>query len=217
MDPRTSRRGSELARAIMGAAAAVALLATVPPGLGAQGVEIVPQVGVFLPLNELGSTQAAGGRVDLGRRESALALGLAAELEVPGPLALRGGLLYGTSAELPVAGSGCPECRASSSLLVLGGTALLRPPSLTLARPYLLGGIGLKRYGLDDDDLQASGLSPVMEDRTRTAVQVGVGLELRLGLMRATVEVSDFVSRFRPAEGEDGLQNDVFLMVGLRL
>lgn len=217
MDPGRSRGRREVARASLGALAAFACLAAAPAALQPQGVEMVPQVGLFLPLNELGSTQAAAGRVDLGRRESALALGLAAELEIPGPLDLRGGLLYGTSAELPVAGSGCRECHARSSLLVLGATALLRPAPLTLARPYLLGGIGLKRYGLDDDDLRASGLSPVTEDRTRAAVQVGVGLELRFGLMRATVEVSDFVSRFRPVDGEDELQNDVFLMVGLRL
>lgn len=217
MDPGGSPDRREVTRALLVTAAALACLAAGPRALHSQGVEMVPQVGVFLPLNELGSTQATGGPVDLGRRESALALGLAAELEVPGPLALRGGFLYGPSAELPVAGAGCPECRARSSLLILGGTALFRPAPLTLARPYLLGGIGLKRYGLDDDDLHASGVSPVTEDRTRTAVQVGVGLELRLGPMRATVEVSDFVSRFRPTQGEDGLQNDVFLMVGVRL
>lgn len=212
------RRGAASVARALAALAGLAALGAGAPEAKAQGFELIPQVGSFVPLNDLGRMEGAGGAVSLGRREAALALGLAAELGARGPVSLRGSLLFGTSAELPLEGAGCAGCRASSHLLVAGAALLVRPAtSLSLVRPYLLAGAAAKRHGVDDDELRASGFPRVAGGASSTAVHLGAGLELGLGLIDAVVELSDYVSRFEAGGGEGGLQNDLFLMVGLRL
>lgn len=189
-----------------------------PGALAAQGLELIPQAGVFHQLNSLGHVEGPDGAVELGRRESTLALGIGAELGARGPVSLRGTVLFGTSSDIPVSGAACADCSAPSTLLVAGGALLFRPfPTVLLARPYLLGGAAVKKLGFDDRDLRSSGFRRVVSESSRQAVQVGVGLEIGLGLIDAVVEVSDYVSRFEPSSGRGGLQNDVFVMVGLRL
>lgn len=203
---------------VLAALAALAALGAGAPEAKAQGFELIPQVGSFVPLNDLGRMEGTGGAVSLGRREAALALGLAAELGARGPVSLRGSLLFGTSAELPLEGAGCAGCHASSHLVVAGAGLLIRPaPSLLVVRPYLLAGVAAKRHGVNDEDLRASGFPRVAGDPSSTALHLGAGLELGLGLIDAVVELSDYVSRFEAGGGEGGLQNDLFLMVGLRL
>jgi hypothetical protein len=123
---------------------------------------------------------------------------------------------------VPVLGFGCADCAARSTVAVLTGSVVVRPvPSLILVRPYLQGGLGLKRYDFDEDDLRAEGLDAFLNDQNKLTGQLGVGTELNLALIRLFVEVTDFISGFDVGSGaseEAGeMQHDFFISVGLPL
>lgn len=207
---------------VVGLGLAAAGLVTLPGGLAAQRAELVPQIGLFTPLASLGTAETEGGEtLSLGERERGLAYGLSVEFGGALLAGVRGTVLFGTGSDVPVEGPGCEEgCTLENGLRVLTGALVIRPlPSLILLRPYLLAGGGWKRFGFDEAELEGLGLQEAVHDQTRTAWQVGVGLELSVGLSAIVVELNDFISGFEVEEemGEGKTQHDLFLTVGLRL
>lgn len=217
------RRGPDRRGPVAGAVVAALLLVPVcPPPLAAQGLDLIPLAGLYAQLNGLADDveREGSGTAKLGRRESSLALGLGAELGSGLPISLRGNLLFGTASDVPIRGEGCTDCEVRTSLLVLTGTLVVRPfPGLVLFHPYFFGGGGVKRHGFDDGDLAAAGVDAAIDDEFRGAVEIGAGVALSLGLVEVLFEVHDVISRFEPEEdlGDGKLQNDVFLLLGLRL
>ncbi len=198
---------------VLASALAAGLLA--PGGARAQ-LRILPQAGLYAPASDLPTASEA---VDIGRKQSTLALGLGVELGNTRGTSLRIDGLHATASDVPVTGVGCQSCSARSTVTTLTAALVLRPlPNIILVRPYLLAGGGLKRYDFTREDLQSEGARAVLSDQNRFTGHLGVGAEVNLGLLRISGEVSDLVSGFRrQGGGGSSLQHDFFVMVGLLL
>lgn len=193
----------------------------VPASSSAQ-IRLVPQVGLYAPLADLGTVRStsAGEAVDIGKKSSTFALGLGLELgNRANAVAFRGNVAYASSSDVPFTSVGCADCESRSTLTALTATLVLRPlPNLIVVQPYFLAGGGVKRYDFKEEDLRAEGLDALVSDQTKGTAHLGVGAEFSLGGLRLLVELSDYLSSFDlDAEGDEELQNDFFLTVGLPL
>jgi hypothetical protein len=200
------------------------VLGAAPSQAAAQGgIRVIPQVvGLYVPIADLGTVGSGSSAVEIAKKEGTWGLGLAVELGNLQGTSFRINGVYGTSSDVPVLSFGCADCAARSTVAVLTGSVVVRPlPSLILVRPYLQGGLGLKRYDFDEDDLREEGLEAFLNDQNKFTGQLGVGTELNLALIRLFVEVTDFISGFDVGSGaseESGeLQHDFFISVGLPL
>lgn len=212
-------RNAATAAVIMVLAAGGAL--AVPADSSAQ-TRLIPQVGLYVPMSDLGRAGSGSEAIEIAGRESTLGFGVAVEFGALQPVSFRVNGVYGTGADVPVGGVGCQGCEARSTVAVVTGSAVLRPlPNLILARPYLQAGAGLKRYDFDEDDLRAEGLDAFLSDRNQLTGQLGAGLEMGLMGLSLLVEVSDFISGFDlggdDASTEEETQHDFFLTVGIAL
>ena len=157
---------------------AVVLLSDVEPSQ-AQSVRLLPSVGLYVPVSDLGEVTGGGldGTIELGRTKSTVALGLAGELgSRQRPLGLRLGTTYGTNSEVPIGGVGCTTCSARTSLLVVDLAVTLRPiPRLIVVQPYLLLGGGVRRYDFELRNFSEEGLSGVLRDQTHGQLHLGLG------------------------------------------
>lgn len=188
-----------------------------PPEAGAQ-IRVVPRVGLYVPANGVGRVSTTDGVRDLRRRPPSLGLGGDLELGPPDRTSFRLSALYGTAADVPVAGVGCEAeaCGGRSALVTVTGSVALRPlPARRLIQPYLLLGGGVKRYAFE-----FAGGSGIPEGLVEAAIagQIGVGMEWTLGILRGVVQLSDLVGgSVVRAEGEGGIQHDLFVTLGLTL
>lgn len=198
---------------------AVAALAGYPSSALAQGgIRLIPQVGLYAPVSDLGRASSTEGAVEIGERESTLGFGLALELGARRTVSFRLNGVYGTESEVPVDGTGCTDCTARSTVAAVTGSAVFRPlPNLIVVQPYLQAGGGLKRYDFDEDDAQAEGVDAFVSDQNELTGQLGVGLEFNLLGFRALLELSDFISGFDAEGGEAETQHDFFLTLGIAL
>ncbi len=218
---------SSRARAVrpaFGALAALAALALLLPASAEAQFRVLPSVGLYAPLADLGEVRDSGGQVivDAGRQNASLAFGLAVERGDPqGFASIRVGLGYGTSAEVPVDAVGCQDCELRATLLTATAAAVLRPiPRLGPVQPFLVAGAGIKRYGFDRDDLQTDGFLEGFRDQSRPALQLGTGVQFTLGGFRPIVELSAQLSRYEvepsgARSGTDDVQTDLFFTVAL--
>lgn len=200
-------------------ALAAAVLSLGPPAASAQGgVRVIPQVGLYAPVSDLGQASSTDGAVEIGERESTLGFGLALELGARNTVSFRLNGVYGTESEVPVDGTGCTDCTGRGTVAALTGSVVFRPiPNLIVVQPYLQAGGGLKRFDFDEDAAQAEGWDAFLSDQNELTGQLGVGVELNLLGFRALVELSDFVSGFDTEGGEGETQHDFFLTVGIAL
>lgn len=203
----------------------LALAVSMPQDAQAQ-IRLVPALGLYAPLSELGEVREGGAStIQAGRRSSTLALGLGLELgSLDGTANLRAEIAYATSSDVPLDAVGCADCELRSTLLTGSVAAVIRPlPSLILLRPYLVAGVGLKRYDFERDDLNDEGFTNVFRNQTRPALQLGVGSDFRLGPISPRLELATYISRLDAlddngqGEGSDDLQTDLFLMLSLPL
>lgn len=196
---------------------AVAALAAYPSSALAQGgIRLIPQVGLYAPVSDLGT--AADGAVEIGKRESTLGFGLALELAARRTVSFRLNGVYGTESEVPVDVVGCTDCSARSTVAAVTGSAVFRPlPNLIVVQPYLQAGGGLKRYDFDEDDARAEGVDAFVSDQNELTGQLGLGLEFGVLGFRMLIELSDFISGFDTEGGEGETQHDFFLTVGIPL
>lgn len=196
-----------------------AALATHPsPAFAQGGIRLIPQVGLYAPVSDLGRASSTEGAVEIGERESTLGFGLALELAARRTVSFRLNGVYGTESEVPVDGPGCADCTARSTVAAVTGSAVFRPlPNLIVVQPYLQAGGGLKRYDFDEDDAQAEGVDAFVSDQNELTGHLGVGLEFNLLGFRALLELSDFISGFDAEGGEGETQHDFFLTVGIAL
>lgn len=225
------REGREVRKArgnrgsvVVGLAVALATLVPAAGPLAAQRAELIPQLGLFEGLSSMGTAEdEEGSAFTLGERERGFAYGLAVQFGAHTPAGVRGSVLLGTGSDVPVTGPGCSAedaCTIENSLRVITGALVLRPlPGLVVVRPYVLAGGGWKRFGFDESELETRGLEMAIEDQTNTAWQLGVGVEVGLGVTAGVIELSDYISGFDVEEerGDGKTQHDLFLTVGLRL
>jgi hypothetical protein len=201
-------------------------LSLLPQSAEAQ-LRLLPSVGIYAPLADLGSIRETNGQVlvDAGRRDATLAFGLGLELGNPqGFASIRGQLGYATAADVPISAIGCGHCELRSTLLTTTAAVVLRPvPRLGAVQPFLVAGGGLKRYGFSREDLGTTGFIDGFRDQGRRTVQVGAGMQFTLGPVRPVVELSGYVSRFEVdpgtegREGSDDRQTDLMLTIAFPL
>lgn len=213
------------ARALVPPLVIASVLAISFAELAAQSLRVLPSIGVYVPISDLGELSGGGldGAVELGRTRSTVAVGLAGEVgSRERTFGLRAGLMYGTSAEVPIGGVGCTSCSARSTLLVAAAALAVRPiPRLIAVQPYLLLGGGIKRYDFDTRNFREEGLGSVLDDQTHGAVQVGLGADFGLGQLSLFSELNAYFSRVDPVaddsefQSESDLQTDLTLSVGL--
>ena len=205
-------------------ALAGALLLPVAAGAQVPGfdLELVPKVGFYAPAADLEAARDAAGEI-VEQRGGGLAIGVALDVGVPGaPVSFRLGGDYVTSSEFTYRESGGElESTGEQTMLALAGDLVLRPlPRLIVVQPYLLAGAGVKRYDFSfsrpDGETTIDQAFP--DSQTDFTVHAGLGLDLGIGPIALVAEVSDYVSWYE-AEGADesALQNDLFIMAGLRV
>ncbi|MGH7481582.1 MAG: hypothetical protein ACRELV_05460 [Longimicrobiales bacterium] len=192
--------------------AALALAAA--PAAAQGGLALIPKIGAFAPLSDLG--EAEGSVQEL---EGSLAVGLAAEVGLPVlPFDLRAGFDYATDTKVSSEGLGEEGSADEVTLLALTADAVFRRDTGGLLQPYLLLGGGIKRYDISREEVQAGDPDVILdEDESDVTGHLGLGLGLGLGLLTVTAEISDYISQFEGTDGESELQNDLYLMVGARV
>jgi len=198
--------------------AAALLLGALAPAPASAQVRLLPQVGLYAPVSDLGSVTGVQEARSFGERESSFAYGVAAEIGPPDGTTFRVTGLYGTDGEVPVGGVGCTAaaCEVRSTVLSLTGSVVLRPiPRIVLVQPYIVAGGGLKRYDYDFGS-DTSVREALGDDANELTGQLGVGVDWTLGIVNGTLELSDHVSGSVLEDGGD-TQHDFFLTLGLYL
>jgi hypothetical protein len=202
------------------------------PDHGEAQLKVVPQVGLYAPVADLGEIRDNAGQtlVELGRRESTLALGV--ELEwgrSESSLGVRGGVAHATRSEIPIQGVGCADCSARSSLTAVGAALVVRPfPQMALVRPLLLAGGGVLYHDFDDRQLREENWTDVLVNQSQPYLHLGMGTHLFLGPLTPQIEFSARVSGFDPGGGPPSVnppqfmtsgdrQTNLFLTVGIPL
>ena len=198
-------------------AVGIVLAASVTPASAmAQGVRLIPQVGLYAPnlrprpshrRRGLGGDRLRQEGVDPGVRARAR-VRFAAELR-DAPRQHRVRLAVGSA----LGRSGLHDVRRPQH--APGSDRASRDPATARAPGHpavLLAGGGAKRY-----DFELDGSTP-LDDQTTATGQLGVGTELHLGPLRVVAEVSDYISSFKALSGSSGeLQNDLLFTVGIVL
>jgi hypothetical protein len=191
---------------VLAAALCAAMLAHAPAAAQAPNLEILPRIGMSMPLGTL----ADNTEIDM-----ALALGVTAELVLPRlPFNLRANLDYGRAADI-VQRTTLEPVLGSASILAIVGDVVLRPlPPTAFAQPYFVAGGGITRYEIE--------IGPVADTRLRTGTttratfHIGGGFDVSVGPLSLVLQVSDYISTF-PDEGGSRLQNHVFGTIGFRV
>lgn len=205
---------------VFGAVAGLALVAA-PAAAQVPGLEltVLPKVGFYSPASDLQAAQDALGEV-VDDRGGSLALGLALEMGVPlTALGVRVGFDYVTGSEFTYEDEASVETTAEQTMLAITGDVVLRPiPRLIVVQPYLLAGAGVKRYDFSFDEDAGTDIDTAFPDsETDFTLHAGVGLDLGLGPIALVAELSDYISWYEVEGGDSEMQNDLFLMAGVRL
>lgn len=167
------------------------------PGLN---VVVAPRIGVYAPLGSLMETGTSEIKIKGG-----LGLGLSVELDLPlSPVNVRANFDGALGRDVEEDGVKIGDV----DIVNLTGDLVLRPFPRVVAQPYLLAGAGIKRY--------SSGFGAGDDSSSDFTGHVGAGIDAKLGPLGLLVEVSDYISSFKP-NGDSKLQNDVFIMAGLRI
>lgn len=188
--------------------AAAALMGTGARDVAAQSFRLLPSVGLYVPVADIGRVQKAGveGVIDFGRAESTLAFGLTGAFSDEEGLGLRLNLMYATASDIPVSGVGCGTCSARSTLLVGTVSGALRPiPEFVGIRPYVLVGLGLKRYNFDPKNFDD--LDGVLDDQTQGTVQLGLGTDVNLLGLGLFAEVNSYLNNLDPIKKAAGVSD----------
>jgi len=190
--------------------------AAIIPVPGHGQTRLIPQMGLYTSVSDLGTVDSSDGALDVGEHETSLAYGLSLDLASAKTVGFRIAGLYGTKSEVPVGGIGCEgsACDLRSTMLGLSASAVLRLlPASSPFRPYLLAGGGVKRYDFEfESDSQ---LKDAFGNESQATVVLGLGFDWSLALLKGNLELADYVSNSFLDDGDR--QHDFFLTVGLIL
>lgn len=167
------------------------------PGIN---VVVTPRIGVYSPLGNLIETSTSEFKI-----KSGLGLGLSVEVDLPlSPVNVRANLDAALGRDIEEDGSKVGDV----DIVNLTADLVFRPLPRVVAQPYLLAGAGIKRY--------SSGFGSGDNSSSDFTGHLGAGVDARLGPLALLVEVSDYISSFK-SNGDSKLQNDVFIMAGVRI
>lgn len=195
-----------LALASLFALGATSLAAQVP----GVSLDIVPKIGAEMPLADLPTTPSAQAVKSMS---GAFAWGVAAELGLPGlPFSLRANVDATTKKTVSPA-TGITSGSVDQTMMTIFGDVVFRPlPKIILLQPYVMAGLGVKRYNYSLSD-PSSLFQQSFTDRNDLAYHLGVGLDIG----PFVVEVNDYMNSYKFDGGGSKFQQDVFIMAGLRL
>ena len=200
-------------------AAVVAGFVSVFPQKAEAQLRLLPSVGMYVPVSELGQVEGIAGGIELGKAESTLAYGVAVEFG-----SIRANLAYAGDSDIPIDGVGCETCSARTTMLVGTAALAIRPiPEILFFQPYLLAGGGLKRYNFDPENFGEEGLDGILDDQNQFTGQVGLGLTLSLGGLGLFTELNDYISKVELAPDDEDfdwdsdLQHDMIWSLGIAL
>ncbi|MEJ2216034.1 MAG: hypothetical protein P8099_05400 [Gemmatimonadota bacterium] len=179
------------------------------------GLSIVPKIGAAIPMSDLPSTPSAGAVASLN---GTLAWGVAAELGLPGPFSLRADV--DATTKKSVSAAGVSSGSVDQTMMAIFGDLVFRPlPKIILVQPYLMAGLGVKRYNYSLSDVtNPTTFQSSFTDRKDLAYHLGVGLDVGLGPLALVAEVSDYMNQYQFESGSTKkFQQDLFVMAGLRL
>ena len=165
-------------------------------------VSLGARIGMFSPLGNLG-TDVSGRETKIS---PGLAYGASIEVDIPAsPINVRANVDAAMGRSIEVDGDEIPG--TDVDLIVFTGDLVWRPvPRMGAVQPYLLAGAGIKLYeaeGTFDSDDEVTG-------------HLGLGADFRAGPLSIFGEISDYISSVDVAT-ESELQNDLFVMVGIRI
>jgi hypothetical protein len=170
------------------------------PGIG---VRLVPKAGLYHPLGDV--TEGL-------RAQDHLALGVAAELELPFlPVGVRANVDHTSATDIhDDAGARVGKVAITN---IVGDLVLSPVPGIIPVQPYLFAGGGVKQYRFSEFSSSVFGSD---DDRSDPTLHVGAGVELNLLVVGVVLEAGDYLSRFEFG-GSSKLQNDVYGMLGVRV
>ena len=178
----------------------------VPGAASAQGIKVTPSVGVYIPASDLYQLRDQSQQLTVDK-EGTLAFGVNVELGM-----LRGTVAYASGAQLNERGVQNQDDIGEGKLLAVAADLVLRPiPRLILVQPYVIAGAGLRR---EDYDYNSGVAGAFPSDQSDFALHAGLGLDVSLGGLGLTAEISDFVTQ---DEDDKWAQHDAFAFVGLKL
>lgn len=190
---------------LFGLIAAGALM--LPETMHAQGITITPQIGVYVPGDDVESLRQGADSVSINK-EGTLGLGLNIDFGF-----LRGSVAYASAAKLNRRGVTGENEIGEGKLLAVAGDVVLRPiPRLLILQPYLIAGAGLRRADYDYDSDGLTNAFP--ENDSDFALHAGVGADIMLGSLGISAEITDFISK---NEDDKWKRHDAFGFVGLKL
>lgn len=177
------------------------------PGIS---LDIVPKIGAEMPLSDLPTTPSAEAVKSLS---GAFAWGVAAELGLPGlPFNLRANVDATTKKSISPA-TGVTTGSVDQTMMTIFGDLVFRPlPKLILVQPYVMAGLGVKRYNYSLSD-PVDLFQRSFTDRNDLAYHLGVGVDIG----PLVVEANDYMNKYAFDGGGSKFQHDVFIMAGLRL
>ncbi|HKJ93200.1 MAG TPA: hypothetical protein VJ957_08530 [Longimicrobiales bacterium] len=181
------------------------------PGIG---LDIVPKIGGEFPLSDLPTTPSS---IDVANIGSTLAWGVAAELGLPFlPFNLRADVSGTTSKSISPA-TGVTSNTVDQTMMAIFGDLVFRPlPKIILFKPYLMAGLGVKRYNYSLSD-PTSVFQQSFTNTNDLAYHLGLGLDIGLGPLSLVAELNDYMNQYQYATGgSKKLQHDLFAMLGLR-
>ncbi|MFH1764489.1 MAG: hypothetical protein ABIF09_09885 [Gemmatimonadota bacterium] len=186
------------------------------PAPGDAQIRLIPQVGLYASVSDLGTVDTPDGVQTLGEQGTSLAYGLTLDMSSAKTIGYRVTALYGSDSEVPVDGIGCTggACDLRTTLLGVSAGIVLRPfPVSSPFRPYILAGGGFKRYDFDFES--DSPLKDAFGDESQATVVLGLGFDWNLGILKGNLELADYISGAFMEDGDR--QHDFFLTVGLIL
>jgi hypothetical protein len=205
-DPEQNMQQQRLGRLLV---AAFLILTAAAPAAGQGGnLYIVPKIGVFTPLTPFGETSEL---------QSTLALGVAAEVGLPGlPVGLRLNLDHATTTDI-ISRTAEEAVLGTARLTAVVGQVVLRPfDRAALFQPYFLGGGGVQIYDIERLIVTAPDLGTAPRS-TRATLHVGGGVDVAAGPLRLVLEVGNYISSLEARQGESRVHHHAFGMLGFRV
>jgi hypothetical protein len=189
--------------------ACVAGSAAAAPAAGQTNLQVVPKIGLFMPLSAI---------ADHAELEMGVAFGVAGELVLPGlPVNLRANLDYAHTTDI-IERSAAERRLGEGTILSVTGNVVVRPLAAdAAAQPYFLGGAGVKTYDLRFGEPGAGELRRLEGTSSRFTAVLGGGVDVRFGPVALVLEITDYISTFEATEGVARLQHDLFGMLGFRV
>jgi hypothetical protein len=84
-------------------------------------------------------------------------------------------------------------------------------------RPYAVAGAGLRRYSVDDSELEPEFADAFTQDRTSVIGHVGLGAAVRARRAELRVEVGDYFGRHRVGDARPWRAHELSTTVGLTI